>query len=481
MATDNKAKILRIGIIQDRRVVEERLLRKHADVSIGQGPKNTFIVPTSRLPHSRTLFEAKQDGSYAIVFERGMEGRVDLGKVAKKPLTFRELSKSKHVHRRGKSYVVNLTNEARGKAVFGDVTLLFQFVEPPPMAPRPQLPAAARGGLASQLEWPLVYILVLAFLVLGGLGSGLDVYWRMTGQYLEVQYDKRNNRAYELLKAQVREKEEQPPEKKVDEEKKEDANKEPEKEVEEPKPEPPPPEPPKREVKRIKKVKPTAKKRETNRKKLTAKVRNKTFLKALGGTTADGPGGLVVVGKDGSHARNLDSAWNLPGGVTSDSSESATFVGGPSAATRDGSRYKTLSKSETGGRIATKTIKTTSKERGGKEIRVRANVRGGQVAGKSGTGQIDKNSVARVFSRRKSAIRYCYEKALKVQPNLKGKVTIRFTIGGAGRITTINATSNTTGNPGVAQCIVNKVRGWRFQPPKGGSVTFSYPFLLDTR
>ena len=86
-----------------------------------------------------------------------------------------------------------------------------------------------------------------------------------------------------------------------------------------------------------------------------------------------------------------------------------------------------------------------------------------------------------MFSRRKGAIKYCYEKSLKVNPKLRGKVTIRFTIGPAGRITKIDVAENSTGDSSIAQCIVGKVKGWRFEPPQGGSVTFSYPFLLDTK
>ncbi|HRE90924.1 MAG TPA: AgmX/PglI C-terminal domain-containing protein, partial [Myxococcota bacterium] len=155
-------------------------------------------------------------------------------------------------------------------------------------------------------------------------------------------------------------------------------------------------------------------------------------------------------------------------------------VGGPEAeAAGDGQRYKTLSAGETGaGRIETAQVKTSDKTN---EVKINARVRDGSVSGQEGAGQIDKDSVARVFSRRKSAIKYCYERALKLNSNIKGKVVIRFTIGTAGRITSVQATQNTTGDPGIADCIIEKVQGWRFDPPSGGSVTFSYPFLLDTK
>ena len=53
----------------------------------------------------------------------------------------------------GNAYQLKLTEDARGKVVVGDTTFLFQFVAPPPVQPKPQLPLAVKGGLASQIDW----------------------------------------------------------------------------------------------------------------------------------------------------------------------------------------------------------------------------------------------------------------------------------------------------------------------------------------
>lgn len=480
MAKDDKLKLLRVGIIQDRRVVEERLLRRHENVSIGDGAKNTFILPGAGLPKSTTLFEARGTHDYALVFERGMEGRIDLGD---EPMTLAELARTRHAQKRGNKFVVPMSLNARGKVVLGNVTLLFQFVDAPPVLPRPQLPAAAKGGITSQLEWPLVYILIGSFLLLGGFGTGLDVWWKKTGQYLQTQYERRSDRLYELLNVEVRQ-EKTPEEKKADEAKvevKEDPEEAPEavEEVVETPPEPPKKPTPK-PVKEVKKTPQTVAERQAQRAKLTAKVRNTTFLHALGSKGGeDDP--LNTLAK-GVHAERIATAFDDDGmGVTAATGDESGFVGGPSDATRDGSRYKSLSAGDTGGkRIATQAVKTDKKDTGS-EIKVRANIRDGNVSGQTGTGQIDSSAVARVFSRRKGAIKHCYESRLKVNANLRGKVTIRFTIGPAGRVTDISAPENTTNDAQLAQCIIGKVRSWKFEPPQGGSVTFSYPFLLDTK
>jgi len=98
-----------------------------------------------------------------------------------------------------------------------------------------------------------------------------------------------------------------------------------------------------------------------------------------------------------------------------------------------------------------------------------------------GLGKLDGSSVTRVLRRRAGAFRACYERRRKVNPNLKGKVVIRFKIGTAGRIASIKVTGNSTGDSGVASCITGKVRSWRFPAPLHGSVTFTYPIVLSTR
>ena len=75
--TDPTAKILRVGVIQSGKIVEERLLRSRQAVTIGQSTKNTFVVPLGDLPKTATLFDVKKD-SYSLHFKDGMDGRLSL-------------------------------------------------------------------------------------------------------------------------------------------------------------------------------------------------------------------------------------------------------------------------------------------------------------------------------------------------------------------------------------------------------------------
>ena len=470
MAKQPMKKILRVGVIQGGRIVEERLIRKREDVSLGQSAKNTFILPSSQLGKSYKIFEAKGE-AYFLAFDDSMEGRVSLNSQV---LDLKSVAKSGQVKKRGGRYFVELDDNTRGKVAFGEFTLLFQFVDKPPVLPRPQLPAAARGGLAQRLDWLYVNILLVAFLLLGGSGIGLDIWWRTEGRYLQVEFGQKKNKLYEALKAEVMKENEEEEEPEEEEEEEEEEAEEEEVEL------PPDPEPVKKaKAEPVKKAPEQAPKRQTNLSKaqIQENVKKKTFIHSLG-SAGEGEGSLADTLSKGLSASALDDAFNnLDGGVADAMpGQSAKFVGEPAVTKTGGGSYKGLGKGEGGGgKIATKTRKTTDKV---KAVKLKLKVKG-KLGKMKGSGKLDGGAIKKVFKKRMKAIRYCYEKALKRNDSLKGKVKIKFTIGPAGRVTDIKVTKNSTGDGSVGDCIKKKVKSWRFPKPEGGSVTVSYPFLLE--
>jgi TonB family protein len=96
-----------------------------------------------------------------------------------------------------------------------------------------------------------------------------------------------------------------------------------------------------------------------------------------------------------------------------------------------------------------------------------------------GSGEFDSKLVAAEIKKRIGAVRACYEKELRRNPTLQGKITVEFTIEQSGTISKANATANTMNDPAVAACIVDALKRIRFNPgPEGGSVTYSYPFVF---
>src|ERR1700761_2360657 len=160
-AEASSPKILRIGIIQNGKIVEERLVRKRESVPIGQSTKNTFVVPASNaLPRTFTIFELTPAG-YAINFSDSMDGRVSLGEQV---VALPALRQGK-AQKRGELWHLALNDKSRGKVVIGDVTVLFQFVTPPPVQPRPQLPPSVRSSLMQNLDWMLVAVVAASFVL----------------------------------------------------------------------------------------------------------------------------------------------------------------------------------------------------------------------------------------------------------------------------------------------------------------------------
>src|SRR5437868_9341969 len=160
VGASSKPKILRIGIIQGGRIVEERLVRKREDITIGQSAKNMFVVLSDALPRNWLLFEASGT-QYVAHFSDGMDARIAVGNEI---ISLSQLKQTGKIQKRGTSWVLPLAERARGKITLADMTILFQFVTPPPPQPRPQLPASVRGSALSGVDWFFTIIASLSFL-----------------------------------------------------------------------------------------------------------------------------------------------------------------------------------------------------------------------------------------------------------------------------------------------------------------------------
>jgi outer membrane biosynthesis protein TonB len=109
-----------------------------------------------------------------------------------------------------------------------------------------------------------------------------------------------------------------------------------------------------------------------------------------------------------------------------------------------------------------------------------ATVRGGvsMQAPEVESSDVDREKLAAYVRGRKGAIQQCYEKELKRNPSLKGKVVVRFNITPAGRTSEIDIEENTLGNEAVASCIKTTIRGWVFPFKPDSDVPVAYPFVF---
>jgi hypothetical protein len=94
-------------------------------------------------------------------------------------------------------------------------------------------------------------------------------------------------------------------------------------------------------------------------------------------------------------------------------------------------------------------------------------------------GSLDPSIIAKEIRSRLGAIKACYEAGLKRNPNIGGKVQLRFEISSVGKVTSAEIENDTMHDEEVASCITSRVKTWRFPAPAGGSVQFSYPFIFQ--
>ncbi len=98
-------------------------------------------------------------------------------------------------------------------------------------------------------------------------------------------------------------------------------------------------------------------------------------------------------------------------------------------------------------------------------------------------GALSPEVVRRVVLRNLGQISHCHEQGLAQNPNLHGKVTVRFVIGSNGAVSQSAVANDATTYPlpTVAQCVATAVTRWQFPSVEGGApVTVYYPFNLLT-
>ncbi len=152
-------KVLRIGVVQSGRVTEERIIKQRTHVTVGPSEKSMFVISSNAVPANFRLFELVGD-DYCLNFVDTMTGRVAL------PTGISDIAMLKGQARRNAQGIhqLRLTDDSRGKVSIGDATFLFQFVAPPPVQPKPQLPVAVLRG-ATSIDWPTTMIAAFSFLL----------------------------------------------------------------------------------------------------------------------------------------------------------------------------------------------------------------------------------------------------------------------------------------------------------------------------
>jgi len=433
-------KVLRIGVVQGGRVIEERIIKQRVHVTVGPNEKNLFVVGGESLPTTFRLFELVGT-DYHLNFLDAMTGRVAL------PTGISDLNVLRGQAKRTPqgAYQVRLTEDSRGKVTVGDITFLFQFVAPPPIQPKPQLPVAVLRG-ASGIDWNTTMIAALSFLIhFLALGS---IYSDWLDPVIDDEVSVAN--LVDSLKSLPAP---PPPEEKIVEEKTDQK-------VEE-------------KVKEETKTNTQSNQKSPDTGKVSAAEKaslmqeaERVMLETLAALSNTGPATEGVLNRSEVAMGALDAAAASDKAVGSGSDPLGLGRAG-GGTLRPGEQGGGLGGLASTGRGAgTEGSGTGAKVSGPKAAMpgVSSSVAGGNIS-----------NAAKVVAAMRAAFRACYQKGLDQNPDSQGSIKMAIKVGPGGEVSGVSATPSGNLPPSVIDCVTARARRAQFDPPEGGAATVQVP------
>jgi hypothetical protein len=95
------------------------------------------------------------------------------------------------------------------------------------------------------------------------------------------------------------------------------------------------------------------------------------------------------------------------------------------------------------------------------------------------TGRLAPEIIQRIVRGSFSKYRACYEASLGKDPDLRGRVSVRFVIGTDGKVARAEDAGSDLRDRGVVQCVLKAFTSLSFPSPEGGTVTVVYPLQLS--
>lgn len=438
--------VLRVGVLVDGRIVEERVLPRRAAIQIGTDERNDVVVRTRALPPRFTMFEPAGD-RWVLHVPEGANGRV-AGRGGMHDLA---------ALRERQVRSVGLEPGARGKVSIGGVTLLFQLVPPPPVQVRPQLPASARSGFFRQVDWLFTAFATMSLLAHFGFVIFLEnADWSVSEPLAETEA-----RIAMLI-------------------------------FPEPEPPPDPMVPPEDTT-------------DADTTDTSHPVADDTNPNPVTGPRRPRPGpAQPSIDRDAIAQEASDAAIALLGSIGPGSFSNLLEGGMPmesqarlfddihstSVASNDPGTMRTRDR---GGDGPTGDISSLRRSGDGTETQQRdegtpvrehiitiANPDPDEID-PIGDGEFDSRQVVAAIRRRVPRIQACYEHIIGAV-GVDGKITVAFTIEEAGSVSRLRVIENTAQSEQLAGCVTRNLSGLRFNPgPTGGSVSYSYPFVFTAQ
>ncbi len=94
------------------------------------------------------------------------------------------------------------------------------------------------------------------------------------------------------------------------------------------------------------------------------------------------------------------------------------------------------------------------------------------------SGRLPPEVIQRIVRANYGRFRSCYQTALRNNPNLQGRVSVRFVIGRDGRVSNVGGSGDIP-DSGVVSCVTRSFYSLSFPQPDGGIVTVGYPIVFS--
>ena len=95
------------------------------------------------------------------------------------------------------------------------------------------------------------------------------------------------------------------------------------------------------------------------------------------------------------------------------------------------------------------------------------------------SGRLPPEVIQRIVRQNYGRFRLCYEQGLSRNPNLEGRVQVRFVIGRDGSVSNVGNGGSDIPDSAVVQCVIRNYYGLSFPQPEGGIVTVVYPIMFS--
>jgi hypothetical protein len=424
-----QSKVLRIGVIQDGKLVQERLAKAGESVTVGANAKCTFVFPD--LPHAEfTLFEWR-DEQYHLKFDTELKGKVSSGGAM---FALEKAQNDPTVAFADGIWTLPLTEQDRGKVKLGSVTVLFQFVPPPPVQAAAPLESMDFRPRLLDDDDPVF----VGFLAIWSAAAIVFTVWVYNADPVEIAMEDIPDR---FTKIKMYEPAEEPPPVEIEEDMPESEDGQ-----------------VKREAEEADKTKTKAKAetevdraREQQDKK--DQIMQQSYLlqqlqARMIGTTGANAAGTVLL-------ENADGTFDDVSGRLQQAAENGAAIGDGSAI-RGGAGVVGATGDRNIGDIS-QGIDNGSTDLGtAPKLTLNPTVSTDDVD--FGGNASDLNKVIRKY---RGQMKYCYEQSLKKNPSLAGRVVIGWEI--ASEVAEdIYIAENSTGDSEFAECLKAKIKRWQF-------------------